>query len=327
MKKLITIILWISASFAYAGNDVPCPYNSDGTIDITAAINSGEQACAVRAASYNFDVYGFGLCQAALVPSTTNSLDFSKCVQLRGNKLKRIRLSTSAIIPMDDIESPIVGTYRYIYLIVGNSFSMEAEVKLDSSTGTTFSGKNESSPPASRATTFCSTNGSNELDALNGRTVIQNSSGDWVAKRFFATDPSVPALRTATCGSQRVPVIANKQTIVTFTQNDGITPTNQTSFLLEGLTVTYFLLSEDLKLISMPNSVPDIVTANSLGVKKILGLFPLNQDITIKEDTKLNFKLNLSEGARWSYGDNAPNYTVENLHAGNGFIFHVETRD
>lgn len=158
--KIFLLVFFILLGFenfaptkAFAGNDMTCVYNSDGSIDVagigsitaidgtttaTTAFStsngSGQQNCGLTPVSSTFTVEKVALCTAAPVRATTSSaVDLSNCFTVFSGSAS-ITLGSvgdSAVINSGSVVPPPAGVFTHAYLKITNSFQLRAWAYLD----------------------------------------------------------------------------------------------------------------------------------------------------------------------------------------------------
>lgn len=138
---------------AFAGNDMTCVYNSDGSIDVagigsitaidgtttaTTAFStsngSGQQNCGLTPVSSTFTVEQVALCTAAPVRATTSSaVDLSNCFTVFSGSASVTlgSVGDSAVINSGSVVPPPAGVFTHAYLKITNSFQLRAWAYLD----------------------------------------------------------------------------------------------------------------------------------------------------------------------------------------------------
>ena len=197
---------------AFAGNDMSCVSNSDGSIDVAgvgsvtafdgtttattafSAVNlSGLQNCGITPVSSTFTVEQVALCTAAPVRATTSTtVDLSNCFTVFSGSAT-VTLGTvgdSAVINSGSVVPPPAGVFTHAYLKITNSFQLSAWAYLDV---TTYTGSNSGSTGAFCYTTTVS--GANDAfnNAICDNTTSESSSAGTSTLYFNCFNDTCPS--------------------------------------------------------------------------------------------------------------------------------------
>ena len=197
---------------AFAGNDMSCVYNSDGSIDVagvgsitafdgtttattafSTANGSGLQNCGITPVSSTFTVEQVALCTAAPVRATASTtVDLSNCFTVFSGSAT-VTLGTvgdSAVINSGSVVPPPAGVFTHAYLKITNSFQLSAWAYLDV---TTYTGSNSGSTGAFCYTTTVS--GANDAfnNAICDNTTSESSSAGTSTLYFNCFNDTCPS--------------------------------------------------------------------------------------------------------------------------------------